>query len=53
LLAAKLYHLGISQAESVTFIADGAPWIWDRFDWLVDVLKRSFLASEQRRDLNR
>jgi hypothetical protein len=39
LLAAKLYHLGISQAESVTFIADGAPWIWDRFDWIVDVLK--------------
>ena len=39
LLAAKLYHLGISQAESVTFIADGAPWIWDRFDWIVEVLK--------------
>jgi hypothetical protein len=39
LLAAKLYHLGISQAESVTFVADGAPWIWDRFDWLVEVLK--------------
>jgi hypothetical protein len=39
LLAAKLYHLGISQAECITFIADGAPWIWDRFDWLVEVLK--------------
>jgi len=39
LLAAKLYHLGISEAESVTFVADGAPWIWDRFDWIVDVLK--------------
>jgi hypothetical protein len=39
LLAAKLYHLGISQAESVTFIADGAPWICDRFDWLVEMLK--------------
>jgi len=39
LLAAKLYHLGISNAESVTFIADGAPWIWDRFDWIVEVLK--------------
>jgi hypothetical protein len=39
LLAAKLYHLGISQAESVTFVADGAPWIWDRFDWIVEVLK--------------
>jgi len=39
LLAAKLYHLGISEATSVTFVADGAPWIWDRFDWLVEVLK--------------
>jgi hypothetical protein len=39
LLACRLYHLGISQAESVTFLADGAPWIWDRFDWLVETLK--------------
>ena len=39
LLAAWLYRLGISEAESVTFIADGAPWIWDRFDWVVATLK--------------
>jgi hypothetical protein len=39
LLAAWLYRLGVSQAESVTFIADGATWIWDRFDWVVETLK--------------
>jgi hypothetical protein len=39
LLATWLYRLGVSDAESVTFIADGAPWIWDRFDWVVTTLK--------------
>jgi hypothetical protein len=39
LLATWLHRLGASQAESVTFIADGAPWIWDRFDWVVETLK--------------
>jgi len=39
LLACRLYHLGISEATNVTFIADGAPWIWDRFDWIVETLK--------------
>jgi hypothetical protein len=39
LLATWLHRLGASQAESLTFIADGAPWIWDRFDWVVATLK--------------
>jgi hypothetical protein len=39
LLASWLYRLGISQAASITFIADGAPWIWDRFDWIVEALR--------------
>jgi hypothetical protein len=38
LLAAWLYRLGISHAASITFIADGAPWICDRFDWIVEKL---------------
>ena len=38
LLAATLYELGVSEAKSVTFIADGAPCLWDRFDWIVEVL---------------
>jgi hypothetical protein len=39
LLAAWLDRLGISHAASVTWIADGAPWIWDRFDWIVETLE--------------
>ena len=39
LLASWLDRLGVSQAESVTFIADGATWIWDRFDWVVATLQ--------------
>jgi hypothetical protein len=39
MLAAWLYRLGISEASSVTFIADGATWIWDRFDWIVENLE--------------
>jgi len=39
MLAAWLFRLGITRAASVTFIADGAPWIWDRFDWVVEQLK--------------
>ncbi|MDR1493917.1 MAG: hypothetical protein LBT05_14545 [Planctomycetaceae bacterium] len=38
LLAMQLFRLGIDKAASVTFIADGAVWIWDRFDWLVEEL---------------
>jgi hypothetical protein len=36
LLAAKLYELGADQAKSVTFIADGANCLWNRFDWIVE-----------------
>ncbi|GAC1459315.1 MAG: hypothetical protein PVSMB10_16900 [Pseudarthrobacter sp.] len=34
LLAFHLHRLGVAQAEAVTFGADGAPWIWDRLDWV-------------------
>lgn len=34
LVAFHLHRLGAARAESVTFVADGAPWIWDRFDWI-------------------
>lgn len=30
LVAMHLHRLGAAQAQSVTFVADGAPWIWDR-----------------------
>ena len=38
LLCAHLKRLGVIDAKSVTFIADGAQWIWDRFDWIVETL---------------
>ena len=35
LLAMHLHRLGAAQAEVVVFLADGAPWIWERLDWVV------------------
>lgn len=35
LLAMHLHQLGAALAEIVVFIADGAPWIWERFKWVV------------------
>jgi len=35
LLAMHLHRLGAAQAEVVVFLADGAPWIWERFAWVV------------------
>ena len=34
LVAFHLHRLGVSQAESVVFISDGARWIWDRLEWI-------------------
>jgi hypothetical protein len=34
LLAFHLHQLGAAAAEVVVFVADGAPWIWDRLDWV-------------------
>jgi len=39
LLAATLYEYGAEGAKSVTFIADGATCLWDRFAWIVETLK--------------
>ena len=27
--------MGAAKANVVTFVADGAPWIWKRLDWVV------------------
>ena len=35
LLAMHLHRLGAAQALVVVFVSDGAPWIWDRLDWLI------------------
>jgi hypothetical protein len=34
LLAFHLHCLGAAQAEVVVFVADGAPWVWERLDWV-------------------
>lgn len=39
LLAMHLHRLGASQAASVTFCADGAPWIWDRIPTICKLVK--------------
>ena len=44
LLAMHLHSLGAAQAEVVVFIADGAPWIWDRLPWVV---RRVGVAEER------
>jgi hypothetical protein len=44
LLAFHLHRLGAAQAEVVAFVADGAPWVWDRLDW---VEQRVGLKTEQ------
>jgi hypothetical protein len=44
LLAFHLHQLGAAMAEVVVFVADGAPWIWDRLDW---VERRVGLSSAQ------
>lgn len=35
LVAMHLYRMGAAKAESITFVSDGAVWIWDRIDAIV------------------
>jgi hypothetical protein len=39
LTAMHLHRLGAAEAQSITFVADGAPWIWDRVDAIVKAAK--------------
>jgi hypothetical protein len=34
LLAFHRHRLGAGSAEVVTFVADGAPWVWERLHWV-------------------
>lgn len=43
-LAMRLHQVGAAQAEVVAFRSDGAPWIWDRLEW---VIRRVGLAAKQ------
>src|SRR5262249_21486737 len=44
LVAMHLHVLGAAQATVVGFVADGAPWIWERLPWVV---KRVGLQEER------
>jgi hypothetical protein len=44
LLACHLHHLGAATATVVVFVADGAPWIWERLEW---VQRRVGLSATQ------
>src|SRR5262249_11468185 len=35
LLAFHRHRLGAAQAKAVSFVADGAPWVWNRLDWVI------------------
>src|SRR5215510_277201 len=48
LLHTYLHRLGITQADQVLFLADGAPWIWKRVPLLVQALG---LAGQQVHEL--
>jgi hypothetical protein len=39
LVAVHLHRLGAAQALSVTFVADGGTWIWDRIGMIVQLAK--------------
>ncbi len=39
IVAMHLHRLGAAKAKSITFIADGAPWIWDRIDAIIKLAK--------------
>jgi hypothetical protein len=43
-LAMRLHQVGAAQAKVVAFRADGAPWIWERLEW---VIKRLGLKKSQ------
>src|SRR5512135_207142 len=35
LLAFHLHRWGAARAKAVSFVSDGAPWIWNRLEWVV------------------
>jgi hypothetical protein len=43
-LALRLHQVGASRAKVVAFRSDGAPWIWERLDW---VIRRLGLKAKQ------
>lgn len=47
LVAMHLHRLGAAKALSVTFVADGAPWIWDRIDKMIQLAGLGTVPTHQ------
>lgn len=47
LVAMHLHRLGAAGASSITFVADGAPWIWDRLPTVVRQAKLEGVAVHE------
>jgi hypothetical protein len=47
LVAMHLHRLGAASALSVTFVSDGAPWIWDRVARIIELAKLSDVKTYQ------
>lgn len=47
IVAMHLYRLGAADALSVTFVADGAPWIWDRIDRIIELAELTHVPTYQ------
>jgi hypothetical protein len=43
-LAMRLHQVGAAQAQVVVFRSDGAPWVWERLEW---VIRRVGLKAKQ------
>ena len=47
IVAMHLHRLGAAKAQSVTFVADGAPWIWDRLERIIELAGLSAVPTYQ------
>jgi hypothetical protein len=45
IVAMHLHRLGAAKAQSVCFVADGAPWIWDRVAAIIKLAKLEGVAT--------
>lgn len=46
-VAMHLHRLGAAKAKSITFVADGAPWIWDRIESIIKLAGLSNVPTHQ------
>lgn len=47
LIAMHLHRLGAAQAKSITFVSDGAPWIWDRIGMIKRLAKLECVVTHE------